>query len=193
MTILMPEHYGIPRWWGFNFLKVKVHKWTRISYTISMTQHLFLQGTKTKNLLSPMIFLYIFTSLVTCDLLTSVIDMRKALARDVEKKSMVPIPHPVRPEELDWWRARRTTMETCLGLLWCCWGSVSSLSSSSPHWCICCVLVLNISLPHPVMLTGTCSTLITTVCHTCDHTWDFWWLKINSQPIFMNHSSLFLS
>ncbi|XP_069117366.1 LOW QUALITY PROTEIN: N-alpha-acetyltransferase 20-like [Argopecten irradians] len=28
-------------------------------------------------------------------------DMRKALSRDVEKKSMVPIPHPVRPEELD--------------------------------------------------------------------------------------------
>ncbi|XP_076463985.1 N-alpha-acetyltransferase 20-like [Babylonia areolata] len=28
-------------------------------------------------------------------------DMRKALSRDKEKKSMVPLPHPVRPEDLD--------------------------------------------------------------------------------------------
>lgn len=28
-------------------------------------------------------------------------DMRKALSRDVEKKSVIPITHPVRPEELD--------------------------------------------------------------------------------------------
>lgn len=28
-------------------------------------------------------------------------DMRKALSRDKEKKSMIPLPHPVRPEELD--------------------------------------------------------------------------------------------
>jgi hypothetical protein len=27
-------------------------------------------------------------------------DMRKALSRDVEKKSLIPIPHPVRPEDL---------------------------------------------------------------------------------------------
>jgi len=29
-------------------------------------------------------------------------DMRKALSRDVDKKSVVPLPHPVRPDELDW-------------------------------------------------------------------------------------------
>lgn len=28
-------------------------------------------------------------------------DMRKALSRDKEKKSVIPLPHPVRPEELD--------------------------------------------------------------------------------------------
>lgn len=28
-------------------------------------------------------------------------DMRKALSHDVEKKSIIPLPHPVRPEELD--------------------------------------------------------------------------------------------
>jgi hypothetical protein len=28
------------------------------------------------------------------------LDMRKALSRDVEKKSLIPIPHPVRPEDL---------------------------------------------------------------------------------------------
>jgi len=28
-------------------------------------------------------------------------DMRKALSRDVDKKSVVPLPHPVRPDELD--------------------------------------------------------------------------------------------
>lgn len=28
-------------------------------------------------------------------------DMRKACSRDVEKKSMVPLPHPVRPEDVD--------------------------------------------------------------------------------------------
>ncbi|CAF0750537.1 unnamed protein product [Didymodactylos carnosus] len=27
-------------------------------------------------------------------------DMRKALSRDVDKKSIIPIPHPVRPEDL---------------------------------------------------------------------------------------------
>ncbi|CAF4333466.1 unnamed protein product [Adineta steineri] len=27
-------------------------------------------------------------------------DMRKALPKDVEKKSLIPIPHPVRPEDL---------------------------------------------------------------------------------------------
>ena len=29
-------------------------------------------------------------------------DMRKALPRDPGKKSMVPLPHPIRPEELEW-------------------------------------------------------------------------------------------
>lgn len=29
-------------------------------------------------------------------------DMRKALSRDVKKKSMIPLTHPVRPEEVDW-------------------------------------------------------------------------------------------
>jgi hypothetical protein len=29
-----------------------------------------------------------------------VLDMRKALSRDVEKKFLIPIPHPVRPEDL---------------------------------------------------------------------------------------------
>lgn len=28
-------------------------------------------------------------------------DMRKALSRDVKKKSMIPLTHPVRPEEID--------------------------------------------------------------------------------------------
>lgn len=28
-------------------------------------------------------------------------DMRKALSRDLEKKSVVPLPNPVRPEELE--------------------------------------------------------------------------------------------
>ncbi|XP_005102774.1 N-alpha-acetyltransferase 20 [Aplysia californica] len=28
-------------------------------------------------------------------------DMRKALSRDTEKKSVIPLPHPVRPDELD--------------------------------------------------------------------------------------------
>lgn len=29
-------------------------------------------------------------------------DMRKALKRDVEKKSMIPLRNPVRPEDIDW-------------------------------------------------------------------------------------------
>mmetsp|Transcript_25104 Transcript_25104/g.78743 ORF Transcript_25104/g.78743 Transcript_25104/m.78743 type:complete len:123 (+) Transcript_25104:559-927(+) len=29
-------------------------------------------------------------------------DMRKALARDPDKKSMVPLPHPIYPEDLEW-------------------------------------------------------------------------------------------
>lgn len=29
------------------------------------------------------------------------LDMRKALSRDVKKKSMIPLTHPVRPEEVD--------------------------------------------------------------------------------------------
>eukprot|EP00617_Octactis_speculum_P018349 CAMPEP_0185772208 /NCGR_PEP_ID=MMETSP1174-20130828/67687_1 /TAXON_ID=35687 /ORGANISM="Dictyocha speculum, Strain CCMP1381" /LENGTH=145 /DNA_ID=CAMNT_0028458357 /DNA_START=80 /DNA_END=517 /DNA_ORIENTATION=- len=29
-------------------------------------------------------------------------DMRKALPRDPSKKSMIPLPHPVRPEDLEW-------------------------------------------------------------------------------------------
>jgi N-terminal acetyltransferase B complex catalytic subunit len=33
-------------------------------------------------------------------LLFFVLDMRKALSRDVEKKFLIPIPHPVRPEDL---------------------------------------------------------------------------------------------
>jgi N-terminal acetyltransferase B complex catalytic subunit len=28
-------------------------------------------------------------------------DMRKALSRDVKKKSVIPLAHPVRPEEVD--------------------------------------------------------------------------------------------
>lgn len=28
--------------------------------------------------------------------------MRKALSRDVKKKSVIPLTHPVRPEEIDW-------------------------------------------------------------------------------------------
>jgi N-terminal acetyltransferase B complex catalytic subunit len=30
------------------------------------------------------------------------LDMRKALPRDVEKKSIIPLNHPVRPEDLEW-------------------------------------------------------------------------------------------
>lgn len=29
-------------------------------------------------------------------------DMRKALPRDVHRKSVVPLPHPVTPEDLEW-------------------------------------------------------------------------------------------
>jgi N-terminal acetyltransferase B complex catalytic subunit len=29
-------------------------------------------------------------------------DMRKALARDVKKGSMIPLDHPVKPEDLEW-------------------------------------------------------------------------------------------
>ena len=28
--------------------------------------------------------------------------MRKALSRDVDKKSIIPLKHPVRPEDVDW-------------------------------------------------------------------------------------------
>ena len=28
-------------------------------------------------------------------------DMRKALSRDTEKKSIIPLPHPVRPEDIE--------------------------------------------------------------------------------------------
>lgn len=31
----------------------------------------------------------------------SLLDMRKALSRDVKKKSMIPLTHPVRPDEVD--------------------------------------------------------------------------------------------
>lgn len=30
------------------------------------------------------------------------LDMRKALRRDVKKASIVPLKHPVRPEDLEW-------------------------------------------------------------------------------------------
>ena len=30
------------------------------------------------------------------------IDMRKALSRDVEKKSIVPLKHPITPDQLEW-------------------------------------------------------------------------------------------
>lgn len=30
-----------------------------------------------------------------------ILDMRKALSRDVKKKSVIPLTHPVRPEEID--------------------------------------------------------------------------------------------
>lgn len=29
-------------------------------------------------------------------------DMRKALSRDVQKKSVIPLTHPVRPEDIEW-------------------------------------------------------------------------------------------
>jgi N-terminal acetyltransferase B complex catalytic subunit len=29
-------------------------------------------------------------------------DMRKALSRDVHRKSIIPLDHPVRPEDLEW-------------------------------------------------------------------------------------------
>lgn len=45
--------------------------------------------------------------------------MRKALSRDKEKKSMIPLKRPVRPDELDWPWARWITMETsCYGYYW---------------------------------------------------------------------------
>ena len=31
--------------------------------------------------------------------------MRKALTRDVDKKSVIPLPHPVYPDEVDWFVA----------------------------------------------------------------------------------------
>mmetsp|Transcript_20269 Transcript_20269/g.46928 ORF Transcript_20269/g.46928 Transcript_20269/m.46928 type:complete len:123 (-) Transcript_20269:54-422(-) len=30
------------------------------------------------------------------------LDMRKALPRDVDRKSIIPLDHPIRPEELEW-------------------------------------------------------------------------------------------
>lgn len=38
------------------------------------------------------------------------LDMRKALSKDVKKKSVIPLTHPVRPEEVDW------NMESLLAL-----------------------------------------------------------------------------
>lgn len=45
-----------------------------------------------------------FLSLISpfCSHLSFVTDMRKALPRDVKKESIIPLPHPVRPEELEW-------------------------------------------------------------------------------------------
>jgi hypothetical protein len=30
------------------------------------------------------------------------LDMRKALPRDVEKKSIIPLDHPITPDQLEW-------------------------------------------------------------------------------------------
>lgn len=37
----------------------------------------------------------------TAECVYSVSDMRKALSRDTEKKSIIPLPHPVRPEDIE--------------------------------------------------------------------------------------------
>lgn len=34
-------------------------------------------------------------------ILIKILDMRKAMPRDVDKKSVIPLPHPVRADELD--------------------------------------------------------------------------------------------
>jgi N-terminal acetyltransferase B complex catalytic subunit len=36
-----------------------------------------------------------------CSISKITLDMRKALPRDKEKKSIIPLPHPVHPNELD--------------------------------------------------------------------------------------------
>lgn len=37
--------------------------------------------------------------------------MRKALSRDVLKQSVIPLTHPVRPEEVEWHWFDETTMD----------------------------------------------------------------------------------
>ncbi|XP_035170441.1 N-alpha-acetyltransferase 20 isoform X2 [Oxyura jamaicensis] len=41
------------------------------------------------------------TATVVADFFSLAIDMRKALSRDTEKKSIIPLPHPVRPEDIE--------------------------------------------------------------------------------------------
>lgn len=40
--------------------------------------------------------------LIFLPLVGMISDMRKALPRDTDKKSVVPLPHPILPEELEW-------------------------------------------------------------------------------------------
>ena len=56
-------------------------------------------------------------------------DMRKALSRDVEKLSVRPLPHPVRPEDLEWPWTR--TMENA------CQNSPWTSSKMSKHHIMC--------------------------------------------------------
>lgn len=44
-------------------------------------------------------FNIVFALIVTFSCLST--DMRKALSRDTEKKSIIPLPHPVRPEDIE--------------------------------------------------------------------------------------------
>ncbi|XP_010210618.1 PREDICTED: N-alpha-acetyltransferase 20 [Tinamus guttatus] len=41
------------------------------------------------------------TSVTNLDGAVYTLDMRKALSRDSEKKSIIPLPHPVRPEDIE--------------------------------------------------------------------------------------------
>ena len=54
-------------------------------------------GILISSLLSKIFFIYKWIQI----LIKIILDMRKAMPRDVDKKSVIPLPHPVRADELD--------------------------------------------------------------------------------------------